>query len=415
MSIEKFRILYISSQFPTQLNPQSGVFSVERVRALARAGCGVAVVAPVLLTPPPGLVARPNQLLRWWRQQTQLPDRSWVEDVVVRHPKWFCPPKQIFGWYFCAFESLQMRRMVEKAAAQLRPQIILSSWLPDGVAACRLGKHLGLPVLCIADGSDVNEWTRKYPYWHFARETLNRDASAIIYVSDALHRAGVANGLHPCFDAVIHNAVDVQVFTPGPNDRQADAFSILAAGRMTPVKGYHVLLEAFAEFVLRFNRPASLTLVGDGALRPELQAQAAALGIAAQVHFAGGVAPDRMQEYYQKADLLCLPSFSEGLPCVAVEAMACGVPVVASAVGGVPELVDHHSGILVPPGDPKALYAALLQAADRSWDTQAIRQKVLDGFSWRHWTDKLFEVIHSVMAKRLEEVPLAEREKVWPA
>ena len=228
--------------------------------------------------------------------------------------------------------------------------------------------------------------------------------------------AGAAQGLKPRSEAVIHNAVDVDKFqaahTEAGNEK---VFSVLAVGRMAPVKGYSVLLEAFAEFAPRLEKPARLIFVGDGPLRQALETQAVDLGIASMVQFSGAVAPDQMPAYYQAADLLCLPSFSEGMPCVAVEAMACGKPVVASQVGGVPELVDAQSGILVPPGDPEALCEALLQAAGRAWDAQAIRQKIVDGFSWTQWTEKVFQVIHTVMEGQPVEDGLDERERVWPA
>ena len=266
-----YRILYLSSQFPTKSNPQIGVFSVERLKALRRAGCQVGVVAPLLMTPPPGLVRRPSQLAHWLRNQTQLPDRSRLGEIDVRSPKWLCPPRPVFGWYLSEFEYAQIRRAALQAASELQPQVILSSWLPDGVAAIRLGKRLGLPVLCIADGTDVNEWPTKYPGWGHARKFLSNKASALIYVSEALRLAGVAKGLHPRYEAVIYNAVDVQIFKPEPESRENKIFSILAVGRMAPVKGYPVLLKAFAELTHKLGRPARLIFVGDGPLRQALE------------------------------------------------------------------------------------------------------------------------------------------------
>jgi len=105
---------------------------------------------------------------------------------------------------------------------------------------------------------------------------------------------------------------------------------------------------------------------------------------------------EKLINYYQKADVFCLPSFSEGFPCVVVEAMACGKPVVASQVGGVTEIVDDQSGIMVPPGDARALCNALLVATSRSWDSAAIRQKIVDSFSWEYLTGELFNLIKSI-------------------
>ena len=395
--MESYRILYLSSQFPSHINPHIGVFSVERVRALSRSGCQVTVIAPVLMTPPPDLVLKPFKLASWFMKQVQLPNYSRIEGVEVHQPKWIGPPKSIFGWTINAFEWVQIRRTSLLAAAKLKPQLILSSWLPDGVAACQLGKYLDLPVLCIADGSDVNMWPKTYPYWHYARDILNRHASAIIYVSDALRLAGKAIGLHPPIEMVIHNAVDVKAYEPSTNTRNDDTFSILVVGRMLPLKGHSILMEAFAEFSNRLGRESRLTFVGDGVLRHDLEQQAAQLGILPLVQFAGSVAPQQVIDYYQAADLLCLPSYSEGLPCVVIEAMACGKPVVASRVGGVPEVLDEQSGIMVPPGDPHALCEELLHAALRIWDTEGIRRRIVEHFSWTQWTEKLFQLIRLVI------------------
>jgi len=371
------------------------------------------------MTPPPGLVAKPGQLSQWLLRQSRLPVRGSQDGIEIYYPKWFCPPKPVFGWTIGIFITAQISWAVMQAAAELRPQVILSSWLPDGLAAIRLGKQLKTPVICIADGTDVNEWPDKYPgwryAWRYARRILNEKASALIYVSEALRLAGASRGLQPRYEAVIHNAVDVQTFTLGPKSREDGIFSILAVGRMEPVKGHSVLLEAFSELTRRLERPIRLVLVGDGPLRPALQKQASRLGIAHAVQFAGVVHPEQMPSYYQAADLFCLPSYSEGLPCVAVEAMACGRPVVASQVGGVPELVDAQSGLMVPPGDSEALCLALLQAAGQKWDAQAIRQKIVDHFSWAQWTEKIFEVIQTVMAGESVQDRAEKREKVWPA
>lgn len=410
-----YRILYISSQFPNQLNPQTGVFSVERVRALRRAGCQVTVVAPVLMTPHPGLISKPSRFIRWFFERSQLPGRGHLEDIDIRYPKWLCPPKPIFGWYTSIFQYAQIRAAAIQSANELQPQVILASWLPDGLMAGRLGRSLKIPVLCIADGTDVNEWPEKYPGWRFARERLNRQIDLIIYVSGALRDVGMNYGLCPPIDNIIHNAVDVEVFKPGSERPRDDPFTVLAVGRIVTVKGHHILLSAFAEFIQKFSRPARLILIGDGPLKPDLEHQARNLGILPFVQFAGVIDPQHMPTIYRSADLLCLPSFSEGLPCVAVEAMACGIPIVASSVGGVPELVDEHCGLLVPPNDPAALCQALLRAAASPWDSDVIRQKVVDHFSWVQWTEKIVRAVNQVMQNRMETTGLPRKERAWPA
>lgn len=138
---------------------------------------------------------------------------------------------------------------------------------------------------------------------------------------------------------------------------------VLTVGRMEIEKGHAVLLEAIAELA-RAGVAARLELVGDGSQLTTLRARAAALGVADRVAFAGWVGQDEIRERYARADVFCLPSLGEGVPVVLMEAMATSLPVVASRVMGIPELVeDGVSGLLVPPGRPEALARAIERLA----------------------------------------------------
>ncbi len=133
---------------------------------------------------------------------------------------------------------------------------------------------------------------------------------------------------------------------------------VLYAGRLRTRKAVAVLIEAFA----RLERPpaARLVIAGDGEQRPALEAQAAAAGLAEAVEFAGAVPHHAMAALYRRADVFCLPSLYEGFPLAILEAMAAGLPVIASRVAGNPEAVEHGaSGLLVEPEDAAGLAAAL--------------------------------------------------------
>lgn len=150
---------------------------------------------------------------------------------------------------------------------------------------------------------------------------------------------------------------------PPGRDDPAGGPVVLYAGRLRTRKAVAVLLEAFAR--LRDEHPAAaLVLAGDGEQRPALERQARRLGIADAVRFAGAQPRDAMAGYYAAADLFCLPSLYEGFPLAILEAMAAGLPVVATAVAGVPEAVEHGvTGLLVAPGDAGALARALAELA----------------------------------------------------
>ncbi len=150
----------------------------------------------------------------------------------------------------------------------------------------------------------------------------------------------------------------------GTAPRRRHGQRVLFIGRLDAVKGVPVLLEAFA--ALRKGAPeARLSLVGDGPHRAALEAQAAAAGLADTVRFTGYLTQEAVTAELAAHDILVLPSFAEGVPVVLMEAMASRLPVIATRVGGVAELVeDGVSGFLVPPGDPATLAERLGRLLD---------------------------------------------------
>jgi len=390
------RVLYFSTQFPNLRNPSMGVFSLQRVKALHRAGCDVTVVAPLLVNPPLRLVARPIQAWTWILRQAQQLSEMQYNGIPVTYPKWICPPKKIFGWAMSNFLYLQVRTAAIQQAKIFRPDIILASWLPDAVAASKLGNELNIPVLAIADGTDINLWPEAYRGWNRVRVILNEKVAAIIFVSEALRVVGNTKGLYGIKNLVLRNAVDTSLFAPASFPHEDSVYTILAIGRLVPGKGYLILLEAFAELFHRIERPARLILIGDGLQRQALIRQAEDLGIRPYIELVDPMEQEKLVKYYQQADLFCLPSYSEGLPCVVVEAMACGKPVVATRVGGTAEVVDEQSGILVAPGDASALCEALLQAKNRAWDAEIIRKKIVMDFSWEKWAATMIQLMDAV-------------------
>lgn len=145
----------------------------------------------------------------------------------------------------------------------------------------------------------------------------------------------------------------------GQRPRGSYGKRILFVGRLAAVKGASLLLEAVAN-VRAAHPELSLTIVGDGPDRTRLEARAAALGLADVVTFLGYQSQPAVAEILEQSDMLVLPSFAEGVPVVLMEAMASRLPVIASRVAGIPELVEHGaSGLLLPPGDVEALAAGI--------------------------------------------------------
>jgi colanic acid/amylovoran biosynthesis glycosyltransferase len=220
---------------------------------------------------------------------------------------------------------------------------------------------------------------------------------------------------------IVHCGVDMVEFqapeaaAARPSDRPLE---LLSVGRLAPDKGQPVLLRALAALGAR-GYDVRATLVGNGEERERLEALAAELGVADRVRLTGAVGQDEIHALYARADVFCLPSFAEGVPVVLMEAMAMQVPVVATTIMGVPELVeDGRTGLLVPPANVERLTDAIARLADdgglRERLGRAGREKVADEFELGAVGERLLEVFRSRLGDAAPEPrsPLAELESV---
>lgn len=211
----------------------------------------------------------------------------------------------------------------------------------------------------------------------------------LITVSESSRRDIVDQmGVDPQRLHVVPVGVDPEVFRPLPDIARVPGRLMTTASADVPMKGLAPLLEAVAK--VRTERDdVHLVVIGKPKERSRIPALIDRLGLAGTVQFVSGVSTERIVELYAQAEVACVPSLYEGFSLPAVEAMACGVPVVATMGGAVPEVVgrDGETGLLVPPGDPSALAAALLRAlgdpALRGRIGDAGRARALARFTWR--------------------------------
>jgi glycosyltransferase involved in cell wall biosynthesis len=217
---------------------------------------------------------------------------------------------------------------------------------------------------------------------------LNPVTSAVICVSEREHARGIEAGACATARAyVIPNAVDTERFGPGSDMRDAATVEVVSVGRLAAPKDFSTLVAAVGELP---RGMVTLRIVGDGPARTSLEDLVARLGLADCVRFDGTVSD--IAPILAESDIFVLSSRSEGMPMSVLEAMATGLPVVATDVGGLRELVDDENGRIVPPGDRVAMAAMIAElAADGSLRRRlgaAGRQRAVTRFSLPAWRDR---------------------------
>jgi glycosyltransferase involved in cell wall biosynthesis len=276
------------------------------------------------------------------------------------------------------------------------PEVVHAHFATDpAAAACELAGELRVPFTFTAHGHDIY----RRPPADFAHRAAR--AAAVVTVSQAnAHSIVERFGVPAAHVRVIACGVDTARFRP--NGPPASPPLIVCVARLAPVKNLGLLLEACA-IVRSRGFELRAVLVGEGRSRAELERTVERLGLAETCELVGAATQQRVVSWWQGAAVAALTSDSEGMPVSLMEAGACGVPAVATAVGGVPELVDDGiTGLLVPAGDAPALAAALERLLrDRDLAARlgaAARRKIEQTFSITGQVDRLLSLWAEVLA-----------------
>jgi glycosyltransferase involved in cell wall biosynthesis len=259
-------------------------------------------------------------------------------------------------------------------------KVLMASWaFPEAVATSWLAKLFKARFFFKVHGSDINQLA-KDPARAKQIKQASQNALGILSVSQALANEMQLLGIEPSKVSVIYNGVDHQKFG-GESDKPIAQDYILYVGNLKPDKGVVELYQGFASIAERHPQ-LKLVYAGTGAKRAAIEQQAQVDGLAERVTFLGSVAHAELPAWIGNAELLALPSYAEGVPNVVLEAMAAGTPVLATEVGGIPEVMDTNScGVLIPPQSSSAVAEGLELLLEKQWDKQAIKQHA-SKFSW---------------------------------
>jgi glycosyltransferase involved in cell wall biosynthesis len=387
----RVRALSFTTLFPNPLEPYHGLFVRRRLEWLARE-CDLEVVAPV------NVARSPAALWAAW-------GKSRDGDLPVQRPRFVVVPKVLKEWD----ARLLFWETWAQVGARLEPRAfdLLDAHYayPDGAAAALLARRLGIPLVLSVRGSDIEILARDPRRRPIIADALRR-AAAVIAVSESLRRGVEALGVEAANVHVIPNGIDPRTFHPVDRAAAREALSVapgdrvvVSVGRLSPVKGLDLLVEAMGALHRHDEPPARCFIVGAGPLRGELKRRVRSLGLSKHVQLVGAIPPERLPLFYGAADITCLLSLSEGCPNVVLESLACGTPVVATRVGGVPELVrDGENGLLLDARDPRAATELIRAALARPWNRAGIAEQAA-GHTWPRVASRHLGVFRAVLRR----------------
>jgi teichuronic acid biosynthesis glycosyltransferase TuaC len=354
----RMRVLVLSHMFPNPLEPYAGIFVLEQMRALRQLGVDIIAIAPK-----PWIPSILHFVPRFGKFRV-IPPRANVQGFRVEYPRVLEFPGGRFFYLYGLFYFIRCFRLVRQLVSEGKIDLIHAhTIMPDGFAAVLLGRKFDLPVVCTIQGSDINDypWRSRPTLW--ATKWASRTVDSLVAISHDLEKK-VFSLVGTRQLEVVHNGADPTKFRCVPKEKArarldlpANKKIILFVGNLVPVKGLEYLLDAVSQLA---RSDILLCLVGDGELKSTLLCRAKRLGLANICRLVGPRPHDEIPMWLSAADCLVLSSLSEGLGTILTEAMLCRVPVIAPAVGGIPDIVRPGcTGTLVPPKDPVALAKAI--------------------------------------------------------
>ena len=395
------KITILTTSFPRFKNDSAGIFIYNFASQLSKLSCSFNVVAP---------------------HDTEVKPQDYPDNLNIHFFKYFYPLKyQSFAYKggivnrikkkwlrilqlpFFMISFLLMALKVSR-----KSDIIHSYWSVAGLIALTIKAINKTPVILTIWGSDI--LFTKIPVFSYFYRLFLKQANFILCESQHFKDQLVDFGIPEILISVIAYGIDYDTFKPSDKlecrkklGLPAGNFIILSVGNLIKLKGYNFLIDAIPKFLTRHPN-AHFILVGDGENRIQLEIQAKKLDVYNNLQFVGQQHASEIPGWLNSADIFVHPSLSEGTPNSIIEAMACGLPVLATAVGDIPNIIDSgHDGILIPSKDYKQIEIkldTLIQSEKlRNQYSQNGFKKVRSKFgNWETQAQLLFNLYHKALA-----------------
>ncbi len=393
------RILTLATLFPNAAQPNFGIFVERQTASLAaREDVDVTVINPLGI--PPWPLSRHAR----YAELNALPGQEQWRGLSVYRPRFMLIPK-IGGRLNPKLIARSVLPLARKLHAKAPFDLVDAEFFyPDGPAAMYIAHALGIPFTIKARGADIHHWSTQAG----CREQLTRaaiSASGLLAVSEALKADIAALDIDADKIHVHYTGIDRSHFHPGStangNDRTSEKAAlgltgpvILSVGALIPRKQQALVIRALPQLP-----GVTYVIAGQGALEGEYHALAEQLGVADRVRLIGPIAHNDLPKWFRAADIMALVSKSEGLANAWVEALACGTPVIASNVGGAPELIRSPDAGYIVEQTPEAIAAAAQTLLNAPPEPASVAAQVAH-MSWAEnaaQLEALFRVISSKM------------------
>ena len=394
-------VVVLSSLFPSSLQPGAGLFIRERMFRVG-AVLPLCVVSPAPWFPLQGL-------LRRWRPgfRPGAPSYDKSAGFEVWCPRFLSVPGVLKGLDGLCMALGALPRLWRLQRAGRLDIIDAHFGYPDGYAATLLGRWLKVPVAITLRGTESRHAQDAAVAPKLALAL--RRASGVFAVSQSLRRVALALGAPADKVRVIGNGVDLRKFSRLPADDARRALGLplqvpvlVSVGGLVERKGFHRVIELLPSLLKRCPGLIYLVVGGpspEGDMTDALKRQVADAGLGDAVRFLGPLPPERIREPLSAANVFVLATRNEGWANVFLEAMACGLPVVTTDVGGNAEVVcDSTLGTVVPFGDADRLCDALIQALTQPWDAVVIRRHA-EANTWDRRVDELVDRFRRLSGK----------------
>ncbi|MCM3668143.1 glycosyltransferase [Mesobacillus maritimus] len=379
---DKLRVVWITSAYPSELQPSNGVFHETQVHALKRLGVEVTVICPVPRNP-----ALFRTLKKQYQLQEDLPLRYNRKGVVVHRPRytalpgqlrWFQPDKRIAAVVLETMEKENIQTDLLHAHFAM----------PSGGAAKRVAKEKNLPWVLTLHGSDVNVYPHYSPMANRSFLQSVQAADQVFAVGKSL--ASQTNTMTGRVPTVLPIGVDLSKFRPPEQSKRLlrkllelpqEKKLLTFVGRLTEAKGVFELAEALQHL----PEEVGVVFVGDGPAKEKLK-QHPELNV--RLFLPGAIENARVKDYLGASDAFVLPSYTEGMPTVVIEALALKLPVICTNVGSVPDLFGNHQNLLIEPKSVSQLAKRVHEVLYENTYPENVRQELYQRIQQNYHVDQ---------------------------